>query len=108
MNQISKLLLLGLSVLISTQSLASEKVKWKLAMTWPKTLSPLSTPPIRVAELVKEMTDGQFTIKVHDKGIHKAPLAILDMVKNSHYEIGHSSSYYYKGQDIANSSIWFK
>jgi len=103
MNQITKLLLVGLSILISTQSLESEKVKWKLAMTWPKTLAPLSTPPQRVAQLVNEMTNGQFTIKVHDKGIHKAPLAILDMVKNKHYEMGHSSSYYYKGQDIATA-----
>jgi TRAP-type mannitol/chloroaromatic compound transport system substrate-binding protein len=104
MKNISKILLvLAISTLFTTQSFAEKKVKWKLAMTWPKTLAPLSTPPQRVAELVKEMTNGQFTIKVHGKGIHKAPLAILDLVKNNHYEIGHSSSYYYKGVDIATA-----
>ena len=99
------LLILGLSTLFATQSYASKKVKWKLAMTWPKTLAPLSTVPLRVASLVKEMSGGKFTIKVHGKGIHKAPLGILDMVKSNIYEIGHSSSYYYKGSDIATALL---
>jgi len=103
MKNTSKVLLVIFSILLTTQSFSAEKVKWKLAMTWPKTLAPLSTPPQRVAQLVKEMTNGKFIIRVHDKGIHKAPLAILDMVKNKHYEMGHSSSYYYKGQDIATA-----
>ncbi|MGK0255445.1 MAG: TRAP-type mannitol/chloroaromatic compound transport system substrate-binding protein [Arcobacteraceae bacterium] len=99
------LLILGLSLIFTTQSSASQKVKWKLAMTWPKTLTPLSTVPLRVSALVKEMSGGDFTIKVHGKGIHKAPLGVLDMVKNNIYEMGHSSSYYYKGEDIATALL---
>ena len=99
------LLILGITALITTQSYASKKVRWKLAMTWPKTLTPLSTIPLRVSTLVKEMTDGKFIIKVHGKGIHKAPLGILNMVKNKNYEMGHSSAYYYKGQDIATALL---
>jgi len=98
-------LVLTLALMFSTQLNATEKVKWKLAMTWPKTLAPLSTVSLRVSELVKEMSGGNFTIKVHGKGIHKAPLGILDMVKNDIYEMGHSASYYYKGQDIATSLL---
>jgi len=100
-NYLKLLLILGLSASFTTQSFAAEKVKWKLAMTWPKTLTPLSTVPLRVSALVKEMSGGNFTIKVHGRGTHKAPLGILNMVKNKNYEMGHSSSYYYKGQDIA-------
>lgn len=98
-------LILGLSLSFATQATAAKKVKWKLAMTWPKTLTPLSTVPLRVSELVKEMSGGKFTIKVHGKGIHKAPLGILDMVKNDYYEMGHSASYYFKGQDMATSLL---
>lgn len=104
-NYLKLLLILGLSTLFATQSFATKKVKWKLAMTWPKTLAPLSTVPLRVSSLVKEMSGGKFTIRVHGKGIHKAPLGILDMVKNNIYEIGHSSSYYYKGSDIATALL---
>lgn len=102
-NYLKLLLVLAITTLFTTQSFAEKKVKWKLAMTWPKNLVPLSTPPQRISELVNEMSGGNFTIKVHGKGIHKAPLGILDMVKNNHYEIGHSSSYYYKGIDIATA-----
>jgi len=104
-NYFKLLLILGLSTLFTTQSFAAKKVKWKMAMTWPKTLVPLSTVPLRVSSLVKEMSGGKFTIKVHGKGIHKAPLGILDMVKNNIYEMGHSSSYYYKGSNIATALL---
>ena len=98
-------LLFTLIFVFTTQLSAAKKVKWKVAMSWPKTLTPLSTVPIRVSQLVKEMTNGNFIIKVHGRGIHKAPLGILDMVKNNYYEMGHSTSYYYKGQDIATALL---
>ena len=99
------LLILGLSSIFATQSFATKKVKWKLAMSWPKSLTPISTVPLRVSSLVKEMTNGKFIIKVHGKNTHKAPLGILDMVKNNIYEMGNTSSYYYKGQDIATTLL---
>jgi TRAP-type mannitol/chloroaromatic compound transport system substrate-binding protein len=106
MKQYFKLfVLLGLALIFTTQSVAAKKIKWKLAMTWPKTLTPLSTVSLRVSDLVKQMSGGKFTIRVHGKGIHKAPVGILDMVKNNIYEMGHSSSYYYKGKDIATSLL---
>ncbi len=92
-------------VLLLTTSLDAKKYKWKLAMTWPSTLTPLASPAIKVAELVKEMSDGKFIIKVEGKEKHKAPLGILDMVKNGAYQMGHSSSYYWKGKDI--NTVWF-
>jgi TRAP-type mannitol/chloroaromatic compound transport system substrate-binding protein len=51
------------------------------------------------------MSDGKFIIEVQGKEKHKAPLGILDMVKNGQYQMGHSSSMYWKGLDI--NTIWF-
>jgi len=96
---------IALMMLFVTPSFAEKKVKWKLAMTWPSTLTPLASPGIKVAALVKEMSGGNFIIKVHGKEKHKAALGIFDMVKNKQYEIGHSGSYYWKGKDI--NTIWF-
>ena len=92
-------------MLLATPSFAAKKVKWKLAMTWPSTLTPLASPPQKVAQMVKEMSGGNFIIQVHGKEKHKAALGILDMVKNKQYEMGHSGSYYWKGKDI--NTIWF-
>ena len=92
-------------LLLAVPSFAAKKVKWKIAMTWPSTLTPLASPPLKVAKMVKEMSGGNFIIKVHGKEKHKAALGILDMVKGGQYEMGHSGSYYWKGKDI--NTIWF-
>jgi len=106
MNKLLKsFALVGAVALLTTPAFASKTVKWKLAETWPSTLTPLASPPLKVAQLVKEMSGGKFTIKVHGKEKHKAPLGILDMVKGGQYQMGHSGSYYWKGKDI--NTIWF-
>lgn len=95
------LLCAGLLVALSTSAFAKDKVyRWKLAMTWPSTLTPLTSPANKFAKLVKEMSNGRLKVKVHDSNKHKAPLGILDMVKAGNYQMGHSVSYYWKGIDI--------
>jgi TRAP-type mannitol/chloroaromatic compound transport system substrate-binding protein len=96
--------LVGAVALLATP-ISAKKIKWKLAETWPSTLTPLASPPAKVAALIKEMSDGEFVIKVEGKEKHKAPLGILDMVKGGQYQMGHSGSYYWKGKDI--NTVWF-
>jgi len=91
--------------MLASPAMAQKTVKWKLAMTWPSTLTPLASPPAQVAKLVEEMSGGTFIIKAEGKEKHKAPLGILDMVKGGQYQMGHSGSYYWKGKDI--STIFF-
>ena len=80
-----------------------KKIRWNLAATWNSTLTPLINPPKRVAELVQEMSGGNFTIRVSGAEKHKAPLEILDMVKGGQYEMGHTASYYWKGKDATTT-----
>ncbi|RUM37121.1 MAG: ABC transporter substrate-binding protein, partial [Desulfobulbus sp.] len=91
--------------MLASPAMAEKVVKWKLAETWPSTLTPLASPPANLAKMVKEMSGGTFIIKVEGKEKHKAPLGILDMVKGGQYQMGHSGSYYWKGKDI--STIFF-
>lgn len=94
-------LALAVASFFGSSAFAKEKVyKWKLAMTWPKQLTPLASPPQKLAKLVKEMSNGRLIIDIHGKNKHKAPLGILDMVKLGQYQMGHSGSYYWKGKDI--------
>ncbi len=94
---------LAVMLMIATPAMAEKKIKWKLAMTWPSTLTPLASPPIKLAQIVSDLTDGNFIIKVDGKEKHKAALGILDMVKGGQYEMGHSASYYWKGKDISTT-----
>jgi len=105
MKRIAKAAALVGAVALLVSPLAAKKIKWKLAETWPSTLTPLASPPLKLAEYVKEMSDGKFIIKVEGKEKHKAPLGILDMVKGGQYQMGHSGSYYWKGKDI--NTVWF-
>ncbi len=106
MKCIAKIMLAAIILSMSTgPALAKKVVKWKLAETWPSNLIPLSSPPAQVAKMVKEMSGGTFIIRVEGKEKHKAPLAILDMVKGGQFQMGHSASYYWKGKDI--STVFF-
>jgi TRAP-type mannitol/chloroaromatic compound transport system substrate-binding protein len=105
MNNIFKLFISLLVIVLLATPLSAKKIKWKLAMTWPSTLTPLASPPLKMAKMVEKMSNGKFIIKIHGKEKHKSPLGILDMVKNKQYQMGHSGSYYWKGKDI--NTIWF-
>lgn len=93
-------LLCGAMMLLATSASAQETVKWKLAMSWPSTLTPFSSTVERFAQSVSDMTGGKFTIKVDGVEKHKAALGVIDMVKGGQYDMGHSASYYWKGKDI--------
>ena len=96
---------LAACMLVASPALAAEKIRWKCAMTWASTLTPLASPAPRLAKIVSEMTDGNFEIKVEGAEKHKAPLEILDLVKGGQFEMGHSAAYYWKGKDI--TSVFF-
>ena len=93
---VSTLLLSGA---LAPQAEAAAKYRWKLAMTWPTNFPIFGDAVIKMADLVKEMSNGEMEIRIDSKNKHKAPLGILDMVKAGQYEMGHSASYYWKGKD---------
>jgi TRAP-type mannitol/chloroaromatic compound transport system substrate-binding protein len=106
MKRVGKfVLVLAACIVVASPAVAAQKVRWKLAMTWSSTLTPLSSPAPRLAQLVSEMTGGNFEIRVEGAEKHKAPLGILDMVKGGQFDMGHTASYYWKGKDI--TSVFF-
>ena len=76
-----------------------EKIVWKLAQTWGTGFPIFGDAVNLMAEMVKEMSNGEMEIRVDSSNKHKAAFGILDMVKEGQYEMGHSASYYWKGKD---------
>lgn len=72
-------------------------------MSWPEGTPMLHNAAVRFARNVELMSGGRFSIAVDAPGKHKAPLAVLDMVRSGAYEMGHSASYFYKGKDPATT-----
>ena len=106
MKKMFKLLMFVATLaLLSTPALAAKKVKWRLAMSWPTSLTPLSSPAIKLSKLMKEMSNGKFIIKVEGAEKTKSALGVFDMVKGGAYQMGHTTSYFYIGKDI--NLVWF-
>lgn len=83
----------------SFTSLAADKVyRLKLAETWGPNTPILGDASKNMAKLAEEMSNGRLVIRIDSANKHKAPLGIFDMVKSGQYDLGHSSSYYWKGK----------
>jgi TRAP-type mannitol/chloroaromatic compound transport system substrate-binding protein len=77
-----------------------KKVTWRLAETWGPNFPIFGDSTKNMARLVKEMSDGRFTIRIDSSNKHKSALGIFDFVKSGQYQMGHSASYYWKGKDF--------
>ena len=77
-----------------------ETIVWKLAQTWGTGFPIFGDAVIKMADMVKTMSNGELEIRIDSANKHKAAFGILDMVKAGQYEMGHSGSYYWKGKDI--------
>jgi TRAP-type mannitol/chloroaromatic compound transport system substrate-binding protein len=82
-----------------------ETIVWKLAQTWGTGFPIFGDAVIKMADLVKTMSNGELEIRIDSANKHKAAYGILDMVKAGQYEMGHSASYYWKGKD-ANTMLF--
>lgn len=91
---------LTLSLAVSSFSaLSADKVyRLKLAETWGPNTPILGDATKNMAKLAEEMSNGRLQIRIDSANKHKAPLGIFDMVKSGQYDLGHSSSYYWKGK----------
>lgn len=78
---------------------AADKVyRLKLAETWGPNTPILGDASKNMAKLAKEMSNGRLQIRIDSANKHKAPLGVFDMVKSGRSDLGHSSSYYWKGK----------
>lgn len=77
-----------------------KKYRWRLAETWGPNFPIFGDASKNMARLVKEMSNGRFTIRIDSANKHKSALGIFDFVKQGQYQMGHSASYYWKGKDF--------
>jgi len=78
---------------------SSPELKWRLTVSWPKSLDTLFGACEHFAKRVAECTDNKFQIRVFAAGEIVPGLQVLDAVQNGTVEMGHTASYYYFGKD---------
>jgi len=93
------------SILLSSSAFANKNIEWNLAMDWKTTDTPMASTSFRVAQLVKEMTNERFIIKINGREKHNSKVSILKLIQDERYQIGHTNSSQYKDLDL--NMIWF-
>jgi len=74
-------------------------IKWRMPVSWPKSLDTIYGGADMMCKAVKEATDGKFEIQIFAAGEIVPGLQIVDAVQAGTVEIGHTASYYYFGKD---------
>ncbi len=98
-RKIPKLLMLLALPFVALSAHAADKVyRLKLAETWGPNTPILGDATKNMAKLAEQMSNGRLKIRIDSANKHKAPLGVFDMVKSGQYDMGHSSSYYWKGK----------
>ncbi len=75
------------------------ELKWRMPMSWPKSLDTLHGGGEMFCKAVAEATDNKFQIQPFAAGEIIPALAVMDAVQNGTVEMGHTASYYYFGKD---------
>ncbi|MCB9680084.1 MAG: TRAP transporter substrate-binding protein [Alphaproteobacteria bacterium] len=80
---------------------SGQRVRWRLASSFPRSLDTLWGASEVLAERVAAMTDGQFEIRCYPAGELVPGLAVMDAVQQGTVQIGQTASYYYIGKHPA-------
>src|SRR6187401_3441852 len=75
------------------------EIKWRMPVSWPKSLETIYGGADMMAKAVAEATDNKFQIQTFAAGEIVPGLQIVDAVQNGTVECGHTASYYYFGKD---------
>ncbi len=78
---------------------AQQTINWRLASSFPKSLDTIYGAAEFMANAVKDMSGGKFSIRVFAGGEIVPGLQVLDAVQNGTVECGHTAPYYYVGKD---------
>jgi TRAP-type mannitol/chloroaromatic compound transport system substrate-binding protein len=74
-------------------------LKWRIAMSWPKSLDTVYSAGETLAKFVAEATDNKFQIQVFAAGEIVPGLQNVDATTNGTVEMCHTAAYYFIGKD---------
>jgi TRAP-type mannitol/chloroaromatic compound transport system substrate-binding protein len=76
-------------------------IRWQMATSWPPSLDTIFGGAQVLADRVKALTGGKFTIEPRAAGEIAPPLEVLNVVSQGAVQCGHSAGYYYIGKSPA-------
>jgi TRAP-type mannitol/chloroaromatic compound transport system substrate-binding protein len=80
---------------------AKKRIRWRMASSFPKSLDVIFGGGQIICDLVRQMTDGYFDIRIYAAGEIVPGLKVLDAVQEGSVQAGHTALYYYVGKHPA-------
>lgn len=80
---------------------AEERIRWRMATSWPKNLPGPGIAAAFIARRVGELSGGRFEIQLFGAGEIVPALQVLDAVGNGTVEMGHSAAFFWQGKNPA-------
>jgi TRAP-type mannitol/chloroaromatic compound transport system substrate-binding protein len=77
------------------------EIKWRMTVSWPKSLDTLYGGNEFFVKRMAELTDNRFQIQLFAAGEIVPGLQVLDAVQSGTVEMGSTAMYYYWGKDAA-------
>jgi TRAP-type mannitol/chloroaromatic compound transport system substrate-binding protein len=77
---------------------ARDPIEWKMVTAWPRDFPGLGTGAARLADYIGRLSNGRLTVRVYGGNELVPPLEVFDAVSRGTAEMGHSTSYYWKGK----------
>lgn len=84
---------------------AQERIRWRMATSWPKNLPGPGVAAAYLARRVAELSGGTFEIQLFGAGEIVPALQVLDAVGNGTVEMGHSAAFFWQGKNPAANAF---
>ncbi|MFY8114527.1 MAG: ABC transporter substrate-binding protein, partial [Rhabdaerophilum sp.] len=84
---------------------AQERIRWRMATSWPKNLPGPGIAAAYLARRVAELSGGSFEIQLFGAGEIVPALQVLDAVGNGTVEMGHSAAFFWQGKNSATNAF---
>ncbi len=80
---------------------AQPRLRWRLTSSFPRSLDTIYGAADVLASRLEALTDGRFSLRVHQAGEVVPFDQVLDAVQKGTVQMGHSASYYFIGKNPA-------
>lgn len=77
----------------------ARRFRFGMVTSWPTSLDAIYGNAVRMAESLREMTDGDLEVTVYPAGAEVGALEVYDAVSSGAFEMGHTAAYYYIGKE---------
>jgi TRAP-type mannitol/chloroaromatic compound transport system substrate-binding protein len=86
------------SLLAAPSIVRAQALKWRMVTSWPKRLPGPGMSAERIAERIRQLSNGRIDITVYAAGEIVPAFEVLDAVGNGVADMGHSASFYWQGK----------